>query len=65
MKACTIYVNEMTLKEISEQSNISVNTIYARYRKGARSIEELTDLTRIKNPGKRLRSTCGSGKKVS
>ena len=62
-KRTRIYVDGMTLNEISMKSGIALTTIQHRYSRGHRTMEELTRDDNLHNDASRIEIACGNGKR--
>ena len=58
-----IFVDGMSLREISDKSGVPIDTVRHRYMSGKRTIEELTRNDNLHNDAYRVEVACGSGKR--
>lgn len=58
-----IFVNGMSLLEISKKYNIALGTVQQRYRRGLRTLEQLTRDDNLHNDEYRIEIACGNGKR--
>ena len=63
LKGATIYVEGMTLRQISEKYDVPLDTVTHRYSRGIHDLDGLTSTEFLKNNKHRLNIAYGNGKR--